>query len=44
MGKGEISWNKTNYEGKKFQVYAHRIEEIDRVEKIIRESFPEAEF
>ncbi len=89
MGKGEISWNKTNYEGKKFQAYAHRIgdqwsfffrhrrfdewqqmnqppledwlelldgvrrraqrrlvrpEEIDRVEKIIRESFPEAEF
>ena len=25
MGKGEISWNKTNHEGKKFQVYAHRI-------------------
>ena len=89
MGKGEISWVKTNHEGKKFQVYAHRIgdqwsfffrhrrfdewqqmnqppledwlelldgvrrraqrrlvrpEEIERVEKRIRERFPEAEF
>jgi hypothetical protein len=89
MAKGEISWNRTNEEGEKVQVYAHRIgdrwsffkrqrrfdewqemkqppledwlelldgvrrrvqrrlvrpEEIQRVEKNIRERFPEAEF
>lgn len=25
MAKGEISWNRTNEEGEKVQVYAHRI-------------------
>ncbi len=25
MAKGEISWTKTDEEGEKFQVYAHRI-------------------
>lgn len=89
MAKGEICWIRTNDEGEKFQVYAHRIgdqwtfyirrrrfdeweenkqppledwmelldavkrrvprrlvrpEEVQRVEKRIRELFPEAEF
>ena len=89
MAKGEISWNRTNEDGEKLHVYAHRIgdrwsffkrqrrfdewqemkqppledwlelldgvrrrvqrrlvrpEEIQRVEKNIRERFPEAEF
>jgi hypothetical protein len=88
MAKGEISWIRTNDEGEKFQVYAHRIgdqwtfyvrqrrfdeweinkqppledwielldavkrrvprrlvrpEEVQRIEKRIRELFPEAE-
>lgn len=88
MAKGEISWTKTNDEGVKFQVYAHRIgnqwtfysrekrfddweemkqppledwlelldgvrrrvprrlvrpEEVQRIEKRIRELFPEAD-
>ena len=88
MAKGEISWIRTNEEGDKFQVYAHRIgdqwtfyvrqrrfdewevnkqppledwlelldavkrrvprrlvrpEEVQRVEKRIRELFPEAD-
>lgn len=88
MAKGEISWIRTNEEGVKFQVYAHRIgdqwtfysrqrrfdewaenkqpplddwmelldavrrrvprrlvrpEEVQRIEKRIRELFPEAE-
>lgn len=88
MAKGEISWIRTNEEGEKFQVYAHRIgdqwtfyvrqrrfdeweenkqppledwlelldavkrrvprrlvrpEEVQRIEKRIRELFPEAE-
>jgi hypothetical protein len=87
MAKAEISWNRTNEEGEKFQVYAHHVgnrwnfyirqrrfdewqelkqppledwmelldgvrrraqrrlirpEEIQRVEKSIRERFPEA--
>lgn len=89
MAKAEISWNRTNEEGEKFQVYAHHVgnqwnfyirkrrfdqwedhkqppledwlelldsirrrvqrrllrpEEIQRVEKSIRERFPEAKF
>lgn len=89
MAKGEISWVRTNEEGEKFQVYAHRVgdqwnfyvrqrrfdqweavkqplledwlelldgvrrrvqrrlvrpEEIQRIEKTIRERFPEAGF
>lgn len=88
MAKGEISWSRTNDEGEKLQVYAHRIgdqwtfyarqrrfdeweenkqppledwmelldavkrrvprrlvrpEEVQRIEKRIRELFPEAE-
>lgn len=88
MAKGEISWTRTNEEGEKLQVYAHRIgdqwtfyirqrrfddwevnkqppledwlelldgvkrrvprrlvrpEEVQRIEKRIRELFPEAE-
>ena len=89
MAKSEISWVRTDEEGEKFQVYAHRIgdqwnfyfrhrrfdewqeneqppledwlelldgvrrrvqrrlvrpEEVQRIEKKIRELFPEAEF
>ncbi len=89
MAKGEISWTRTNDEGDKLQIYAHRIgsqwtfyyrrrrfddwavneepplddwlelldgvkrrvprrlvrpEEVQRIEKRIRELFPEAEF